>query len=363
MKVLFITSHDFGELSLATFFARNQPFQKVFVIPESRATYFDEVVDIMYVYSSVVQLKKIIEKEVPDVISLNTAYLMVNGNLATMDEFTSFFQYLKQLGCPIITTDPFVRVYDSYPECSFELNGEPLVVLKKEMTFLNDYLKDLPHIYGFPCTNNHENANTFYNNNYCPKEKNLAATTEKIDRWLLVLGEIDFNLLLAKHGETFIIELVNRLKEICQNTNNLVRCVFPKNLTDIVKDPLAPIKNLQILNFVTLKEFENLVSESDIVFYWNVFSNSMMMCCYYDIPFLCFEKGHIAELSVDLFKHMSDGVYRNGNPEFIDFFSPIESNLDVVLKNHYSTENRQRILNEYHSLPTPESIIKRLTND
>ena len=78
MKVLFITTFDFGELSLATFFARNQPFQKVFVVPESRATYFDEVVDTMYVYSSVTQLKRIIKKEAPDVISLNTAYLIVD---------------------------------------------------------------------------------------------------------------------------------------------------------------------------------------------------------------------------------------------------------------------------------------------
>ncbi len=363
MKVLFITSNDFGELSLATFFARNQPFQSIFVIPKKRATYFDEVVDIKYVYSSITELERIIEHEKPDVISLNTGYLIVNGGLATMAEFQLFYEYLKKLGCPIMTTDPFVRVYDSYPECSFELDGNPLVSLKTEMTFLSEYLKELPHIYGFPCKSNLENAYLFYNDKYCLKEKQQPQSTEKKDHWLFVLGELDSTLLFVKHGELFIKELAERLKEICQNTENRVRCVFPENIANMLREPLAPLKNLQILNFLTLEEFETLVSESDIVFYWNVFSNSILMCYYYDVPFLCFGKGHIADLSVDLFNHMSDGIYRNGTPEFIDFLSPLEPNLDTLLQNQYSKENRQRILDEYHRLPTPQSIVKALTND
>ena len=90
MKVLFITSRDFGELSLATVFARNQPFQSVFAVPAKKHAYFDEVVDIIYTYSSVIELQRIIRNEKPDVISLNTAYLIVNGALATINEFKSF---------------------------------------------------------------------------------------------------------------------------------------------------------------------------------------------------------------------------------------------------------------------------------
>ncbi len=360
MKVLFITSQDFGELGLATFFARNQPFQSTFAVPAKKAAYFDEVVDIMYAYSSVTELQRIIKNEAPDVISLNTGYLIVNGGLATMDEFQSFFEYLKELGCPVITTDPFVRVYDSYPECAFALDGRPLEALKTEITFLSDYLKDLPHIYGFPCVSSLEKGFSFYNDRFCLSEKDRWKDPEQKDYWLFVLGEIDYSLLLAKHGEFLITELAKRLTEICQNEQNRVRCVFPKRLAELLREPLSSLKNLQILDFVTLKTFEALVSESHVVFYWNVFSNSIMLCYYYDIPFLCFDKGHLASLSTELFNHMSEGIYRSGKPEFIDFFSPIEPRLDVMLQNHYSPENRQRILDEYHRLPSPQKIIEAL---
>jgi len=362
MKVLFITSHDFGELSLATFFARNQSFQSVFVVPAKKTTYFDEVVDIRYAYSSITELERIIEREKPDVISLNTGYLIVNGGLATLEEFQTFYAYLKGLGCPIMTTDPFVRVYDNYPECSFALDGRPLEDLKTEMMFLSDYLKDLPHVYGFPASNSLTNAHSFYNQTYCVHEKDRWKNPENTKYWLFVLGDLDCTLLMAKHGELFVIELANRLKEICENEENRVRCVFPKSIAKILREVLSPLKTLHIFDFVTLREFETLVSESQVVFYWNVFSNSILLCYYYDVPFLCFDKGHIANLSVDLFNHMSEGIYRSGKPEFIPFFEPIEQRLDRLLEEHYSPENRKRILDEYHRLPSPQSIIETLTN-
>lgn len=357
MKILFITTMDFGELSLATFFARNQPFQSIFAIPESRANYFDEIVDMIYIYSSISELKRVIEKETPDVISLNTGYLVINGSLATVDEFKDFFKYIKEYGCPILTTDPFVRVYDKFPECSFQLHGNELLALKEEIQFLNGYLKDLPHIYGFPCSNNPQITHSFYNPNYC---KDISNKTSQNDQWLFVLGEIDFNLLVAKHGKSFITILTNRLKDICRNANNTVRCVFPNVLTDLLKEPLSKYKNLHLFDFLTLSHYEDLIKESDVVFYWNVFSNSILMCYYYNVPFICFEKGHVAELSPKLFDHMSAGIYPNGEPEFIDFFSPLESHLDLMLKTHFSLENRTRILIEYHRLPSPEQIIKTL---
>ncbi len=363
MKTMFITTHDFGELSLATFLARNQEFEKVFVIPEEKAIYFDELVNILYTYTDVAQLERIINREKPNIIFLNTAYLFVNGSLGTMESFKAFFTYLQQLNCPIVTSDPFARVYDSYPECSFKINGQQMHALKAEMSFLNDYLRQVPHIYGFSCKNEFQNAHSFYNSKYCKTQKIEDAEIVDKDNWLFVLGELDFNLLLGRHEKEFITTLAARLKEISENPKNVIRCVFPLKLVMILRNFLPPIENVHILNFTTLSNFESLISISDVVFYWNVFSNSILMCYYYDVPFLCFEKGHIADLSEDLFKHMSEGIYRNGTPEFINFFTTVENNLTALLQANYSRENRQKILKEYQQLPSPETIIKQLLND
>jgi hypothetical protein len=363
MKVLFITSLDFGELTLATIFARNQAFESAFAVPAKRLAFFDEAAGVIYSYSSVTELQRIIENEKPDVIALNTAYLFVNGALATMDGFKSFFQYLTALGCPIITTDPFGRVYDRYPECSLQIAGTQLEDLKTEITFLSGLFKKLPHMYGFPNASTFEKAWSFYNEKFCISENDRWRGLEKKDYWLFVLGELDCALLLAKHGDFFIIQLATRLTEICKNKENRVRGVFPALITKVLRDVLSDLDNLEILDFVTLKEFETLISESHAVFYWNVFSNSTLLCYYYNVPFLCFEKGHIADLSADLYGHMSEGIYCGGQPEFTDFFSPIEPRLDVLLQKHYSQENRRRILDAYQSLPSPQYIIERLTND
>nr|WP_315423578.1 hypothetical protein [uncultured Pedobacter sp.] len=363
MKILFITSMDFGEMNLAAFFARNQPFKSAFVIPAKRLGHFGEVAQIIYSYNSVTELERIIANEKPDVISLNTAYLIVNGKLGTLDEFKAFYQYLMNLGLPIITTDPFVRVYDGYPDCHFELDGRPLKELTAEVRLLSDYLKDLPHIYGFPCISDRKNTHSFYNDKYCIPEENRWHDPEEKDYWLFVLGELDSILLLEKYGDAFMIEFATRLKEICENPKNIVRCVLPKIVADAFRQSLPKVDSLQILDYMTLKSYENLISESGIVFYWNVFSNSIMLCYYYDVPFLCFDKGHIANLSLNLYEHMSASIYRSGKPEFIDFFSPIEPDLDTLLQKHYSQQNRQNILKEYHQLPSPQHIIETLIND
>ncbi len=361
MKVLFITSQDFGELGLATFFSRNQPFQSVFVVPVAKRAYFDEVVDLLYTYSTVTELERLIDREKPDVISLNTGYLIVNGGLATMADFQSFYAYLKTLNCPIITTDPFVRVYDSYPECSFALNGRALDNLKAEMSFLNEFLKDLPHVYGFPSSCGLEAAYSFYNDRFCSPEKKCSEESANRNQWFFVLGELDSKLLLEKYGEDFIRILANRLVEVCGNPDNTVFCVFPKNIADTLRELFTPLKNIQVMDYVSLNEFETLVRTSDVVFYWNVFSNSILLCYYYDVPFLCFDKGHIANLSEDLFNHMSEGIYRSGKPEFIDFFEPMEPSLDDLLEKHFSRENRQRILDEYRRLPSPQTVLETVT--
>jgi len=363
MKVLFVSSNDFGELSLATFFARNQKFNSVFVVPEHRADYFDELVGIMYAYASVSDLPRIIENESPDIISLNSAYLMMNGNLATMDEFRSFIIYLKNLGCPLMTTDPFVRVFDSYPDCSFQMHGQPLQSLKDEMTFISDYISDFYHIYGFPSVVNQVKACSFYNDSYCIEEKDREPEPDRKDRWLFVLGELDAGLLLARYGETFYEALAERLIEVCRNRNNIVQCVFPKDIVNVLRQHLTKFKNLEVLNYMTLKEFEKRICNSDAVFYWNIFSNSILLCYYYNIPFLCFGKGHIAELNADLFNHMADNIYRKSSPEFIDFFSPVESHLGALLRQQFSVDNRQVIVNEYRALPTPQNIVENIFND
>ncbi|WP_435263830.1 hypothetical protein [Tenacibaculum sp. nBUS_03] len=362
MKVFFITTRDFGEISLATFFSRNQPFETVIAIPEIRADYFDEMVNILYVYTNIQDLKRYVLKESPDVIAINTAYLIINGALASKEEFIDFIDFLKSLEIPIITSDPFVRVYDNYPECRFSLQGEKLKGLESEMTFLGNYLKDIAHFYGFPCKNNFEKTYTFYNDKFCVKTKpELKSPNTK--NWLFVLGELDFNLLLAKYKDQFLISLIDRLKEVCSNKNNTVRCVFPLKLAELVAGSLQGIHNLKVSEFLSLSKYEQLIRSSDIVFYWNVFSNSILMCKYYNIPFLCFEKGHIAELSTDLFKNMSDGIYHNGTPEFLNFFSRIESDLEVLLKQYFSVDNRNKILEGYNALPSPHSIIQSLIND
>jgi hypothetical protein len=177
------------------------------------------------------------------------------------------------------------------------------------------------------------------------------------------LGELDSTLLLARYGDVFIIELLNRLKEIASHHKNRVRAVLPKEIAKVLREALVNFPTIQIYDFLTLTEFEKLIYESQIVCYWNVFSNSILFCYYYDIPFLCFDKGHIANLSPDLFQHMSEGIYCKGKPEFIDFFKPIEPDLALLLQEHYSLANRKVILEEYHQLPSPDEVLATIIHD
>ena len=167
---------------------------------------------------------------------------------------------------------------------------------------------------------------------------------------------------MARYKEKFITTLVSRIAEVLGNPKNRVRCVFPVPLIELLSSSLEGAPNLEMMSFLTLTHFENLIRQSDVVFYWNVFSNSILLCYYYDIPFLCFEKGHVAELSPQLFQHMSVGIYHKGHPEFVDWQKPFPNDLSTLLNNCYSLQNREQILAEYQQLPSPDSIVKKLVN-
>jgi len=357
-KVLFILSRDFGEISLATIFARNQSFKRVYAIPEYRMPIFDEPAEAIYPYTSITDLPKIIEQEKPDLISLNSGYLIIDGNLASRSEYSEFRRYLAKSDIPLLTTDPFVRIFDYFPDSKFEINGRPIEKVQEEIKYLSSRFSKIPHVYGFPFITDKVEAYTFYNDKYFTEEK--ADGDSETKRWLLVLAELDTLLLLDRHGKNFVPILEQRLMEICGNPKNMVNFVLPYKLGQALQANVRNLENLYITSFVPLGYFEKILRNSDIVLYWNVFSNSILLCYCYNIPLLFFDKGHIANLTEYTFDHISKYIYKGGKPEFIDFESPIDSDLDILLNNNFSYEKRSVILDNYKRLESPSNIVERL---
>lgn len=360
MKVLVVTSNDFGEISAASIFTRNAEFQTIFAVPKIRTQFFDEPVSALHAYQSLDEVFDLIEREAPNAVLFASAYLLLDSKLGARDVFIRFFNILKERGIPVVTTDPFLRVLDADPNCRFSLLDTELVKFQADVQFASDFLKDIPHVYGFPMPSGTTPTLSIYNDRFCrfaPLEQRSEGT-----KWLFVLSDVDAILLMKTYGRPGLDQMMARLTEICSDPGNTVRFILAGEIIKLFHLVGFSLPNLEVLTFRPLLQFEDEIRGADVVCYWNLFSNSVFLCYYYDVPALFFAKGHVASLSPSFFDHIARRIYPDGLPEMVPFDQPIETRLPVLLDRYFDREARQNTLRRSRTLPRPDVALGAVLN-
>lgn len=369
MKLLFLVSRDFGEVTNAIYLALEPEFDSCLLVPPSLYAIHREDLPVpIQPYESMPEIMAAVERMRPDVVFLFSGYLFANNGIFSNEEMAELIQALRQRGCRVVTSDPFfgllAQMDDSFP---YETEAER--ERNRQLLRAHAVLERLPHVYDVDPRGLVASPTLVYANRAmvrppayvpcAPAIKRALGLDPARPRWLFVLASEDYGRLTKGDGTPFhdlltqqLFETLNQGRQpvlIAPLTCNLA--VAYRSLTetqlmgyvlqrsqegqevDLAKVPWATLARdvyeaadgLVLIPYCRHDWFMSLILDAEYVFYWNMFSNSLVPRVVNRLPFFFSDPGHIARASPLLLDRVAQCYYVEGVPPCLDFSQPLDA--------------------------------------
>jgi hypothetical protein len=368
-RLLFVFSSDFGEVVNANLFVERQAFQVHYAYPERLIAYHGNPAIEAFAYSGSDDLLQEFERIKPDVVFLCSGYLFTVNRIFDPGTVGEIVEYIRQSGAALVTSDPWLKIWQTYPELSFSLmlsreRQSAHDQLANKLRALQDYLDrlfaDVPHLYAVPFETELVKSYSFYNPSACVSRPDVSADDSRRHMWLFVLSEEDLKVQLGEHGQSFVEALLARFREILRSQVNEVVLVAPTALEQYIGGFLRDQQRLRFVPFCSFNEFESLVCGASMVFYWNLLSSSLLYRLYYQGSAVFFARGHQVRLNSRFYQHVMRYVYQGVQPAFADLFEPISSDVHQVIKQFSLADRYRPMLERYAQGAAPRFIVEQL---
>lgn len=333
-----------------------------------------------HAYSSSSDILDLVAMHRANVVLLFSGYLLANGQVLSHELLAKLVDGLRARGCVVVTTDPFLglasRVKGSHvgQDVPYDPAGTELVRLRLAEGLLraSDILQPAVHLYHRAPINwlssQRSRSVTFFN----PPDGGPEATSAK-GRWLFVLGTEDCELQqrLIRRGvaggpardEDGVREfaaVVARLLHLTAAAGRTPTLIGPRKLIDALPSGLP---ECDLRPFCPLPEFHATVLESEYVFYWNIFSASMLTRLDLRLPAFFFDRGHMARIIVPLYELGSLLHLGGWEPAFLDQNGALEPE-DLARRWKAHGLGNHEILEAWRKeSPTPDELLEGLVNE
>ena len=371
LKLLFVVSRDFGELTRAIYFAQEPEFESCLLIRPSVSTIQADDVPVPFrTYESVADVLAADEGFQPDAVFLFSGYLFLHDGIFSGAELGDLVRSLRQRGRPVFTSDPvfgWLRGLNaSMSEAGPEHDPGPprppeTCPTAAEMSrdqrrrFLGAFggvdaiLEPLPHVYDLsPPPGFVTGEPLVYSNRRMVtppgRVPGLAEFRQALGldparpRWAFVMAREEYKWLTQQQDETPGIRTVrslartNRFHDLVTDQMYEVLgqgrqpvLVAPPDCTSAVALRSSPAEGIILLPDCRHSWFTALLLEAEYVFNWNMFSNSLKLRAANRLPFFLFESGHIGRSNPALMERMARCYYAAGVPPFLDFSQPLDA--------------------------------------
>jgi len=345
-KTLFIFSNDFGEIVLLRFLLYQQPLHVFLALPERLYDYVDFPNATKFLYRDGAELNTVLEEVQPEQVMLFSAYLLAPNGLISFPEFYELLDYLDNRKIPVSTSDPFMRYYDQleyeYNEATFHSN------VRNTLKQLSERLSGYRHLYSVPVQFDGAPHQSFSNSFKCeiPEKKHDK------QEWTFIMASEDFKLLQVGNAGMYHKTLVPLLRSLVTDYDIHVNLVFPEDFYTILKTELADVSNINFVSYCRLDEFEELVAQSDLMLYWNVFSASTLICRLHNKPTVFLGHGHMETIFPGFLDYIKTSWFPHNDPEILqidDHFVPsllkrLETNDPALYQPYYELDSPVDIL-------------------
>ena len=337
-------------------------------------------------YRSLQDILDLVAKESPDLVCLFSGYILTTQQLLSSGELRALISELRQHGCQLVTSDPYLGTYRSsmIAASNSETLGRqagPIVrffrvqLLLRHVRKVMKSLQGIKHLIAVPKIPTEENGLdyvSFFNPLYFrePDElKQISSTVSGFSdiassrtRWLFVLARFDLEYQLHIHGERRFVEIVVRkLRETLENERHPV-LIAPADLINAVSPYFDSDARVSLLPGCSFDEFEKRLLDAEIVFYWQIFSTSTFLRLLHGLPVYCFDAGHSAHLSESFHKKCLAQYYLVAPPALLSIDEPLDKSR-LMEPNGSFIASAELFRKKLSVLPTPTEMIDSLFSE
>jgi hypothetical protein len=277
-----------------------------------------------------------------------------------------------------VTSDPFLGLASRFPYVNpknpleqilalpFGLVGEVLFgSLFPYLMRMGSSLKGIPHLYVVdPEEPGDVQRLTFFNSHirrngreYGNPAKDRADLRDPGD-WLFVLANSEYRPTVNGVESDFVPLLAEKLRETLGENRRPV-LIAPQACIDALADD-ATLRKCVFLTNCDYNRYISLLLGAERVFYWNIFSASVMTPILNSVPTFFFGRGHVAEANGLMFEKGLARYYANCRLTYLDQKRALKQ---AELADHavlQETQLFQPFFQNVCGLPSPEDVIRQL---
>lgn len=370
-KLLFVLCNDYGELATAMYLLMGSEFRPVLLLPDRLfAANRDSLPVPAYRYASLREVTDTIDREQPDIVFLFSGYLYAVNNIFDIETIEALVRDLRSRHHRIVTSDPFLGIMSEIGAQTFSDRHPRKQWLTAHFSSLSRVFADVTHLY---LINAEAFARTqsvsFFNRHIVLPASAFAECERKVSgglslapgrkRWACVLSLEDYGAQAARHGRArFDDMLLNTLQQTARAGRQPI-LVAPEACLASIQGKGPSIDSLVLLPFCGYDLFEALLIEAEYVFYWNIFSNSILTRAINHLPVFFFDPGHMAHAIPPLYELGMKRYYPGTALTYLDQrreLSTAELAALAAEQEHTLREAREN----FGRSPTPEEMVERI---
>lgn len=333
-RCLFVVSDAFGELSSALAFAEGLSADSLVLLPERLMRLVGPDVSIpRQLFASSADVMHVFEEYRPQAVFLFSGYLLVSDKLFSTQALTAFVQRVEEIGARLVTSDPlFIGITPFEPTALAEWLPNR-TSLQHALGHSARTLEQSIHLYK---TTSAASAREKVVCAFNPitvaasdtRNRLFSNTASALDpdkkRWLFIMSQADFACEAGSYGrnknerlgsEEFFSLLRARIRDAIDQGRQPVfigpqRCV--ENLQDL------SVSGARLMPFCEFSLFHTILLEAEHVFYWNIFSDSIVQRIAHGRPLHLFGLGHMVDGLRGMHERGLAYWYNNAPLPFID---------------------------------------------
>ena len=369
-KLLFVLSNDYGELFNAMYFLKGMDFHPVILMPSRLfATNQSSLSLPTHCYQTTGDILSVVERERPDALFLFSGYLYVINRILDTKSLEELVMRCHGQNIKCFTSDPSLGILSDINSATFHPRHPAHLWLKQHFVWLVPLLQEMVHIYLAP-TGISTNMKwvSFFNHHMIsdpsadrPHLRTFPAWQRLDDaknQWLFILSPEDYGLQVGICGQQrFHQRLVDRLRETNQSGRQPV-LIAPQPCLDIIEGEHQGLDDLVAVPACDYTSFMALLNEAEYVFYWNMFSASIVARVLNRLPFFLFDRGHLVQAMGNILEVGCKHFYPGCQIELLSQDIVLDPNLLAELAAKQEQTIHIPVYENLVSSPNPEEIVK-----
>lgn len=382
--IVLVVCNDYGELASALYLLEGQSFAEnttLMLPPRLYANNPDVLPGRTFLYHSLDDVRNKMDSQKPGILGLFSGYLLPNHHLCEPDELDSLLCSTQAKGWMSFTTDPFFGLLDDIEpgklvrfrsSIGSMLRVFAAIERKRDRRVLSEthrLLQGILHVY--PCGESpaagepgfgkrlHFHNNAFVSQPINDPSRSALEADHDSQRWLFILGDLDYFIQIGKYGHKFPLVLMRKLHETLE-AGRVPTLIAPTQVIEVVRKHSPVAHAMELVGHCDYSQFQSLLIDAEYVFYWNAASFSCIPRTLSAKPWFTFDDGHLLKgLSADYANRLFDWFYRGEKPPYLDISATLSKEALQDARQRY-LPSAQRIRRGLLDSPNPQALLSAL---